>query len=57
MLALIDSDKSTMDVEKIAVHYRNWLGTPPFDIGRTTRECLGKLRGRNATASAAKQQA
>jgi len=30
MLALIESDKNTMDVEKIASHYRNWLGTPPL---------------------------
>ena len=31
-----DAGKATMDCDKIAAMYKNWVGSEPFDIGITT---------------------
>ena len=40
----IDSPElPTINQDKIAEQYSNWMKSPPFDIGRTTRNALGAL--------------
>jgi len=41
MNAIVESKGLNEDC--IAKQYRNWMGSPPFDIGYTTRNSLGAL--------------
>lgn len=35
--------KGSLDINKIAVRYRDWILSPPFDIGMATSGALGPL--------------
>ena len=41
---LKSENKVTCSIESIASSYKDWVSSPPFDIGNTTRGTIGKLR-------------
>jgi hypothetical protein len=58
MQGLVDNEEnvangSPIDFNKIAVRYRDWITSPPFDIGMTTKNGLTCLQ-RNLSANKAR---
>ena len=57
MHALLESEEDikngTFDADKIAHHYRKWVGSGPFDIGQATSAALSALTREDTWASAA----
>jgi len=44
-------DPSSLNLDNIALYYKHWINSPPFDIGATTRNALGVLKNTNSPSA------
>ena len=41
---IIENDSNVLDTNSIALFYRKWIKSNPFDVGRTTENALDPLK-------------
>lgn len=44
-------DTTRLNLDNVAMYYKNWIDSRPFDIGNTTRNALGGLYGTNSPSA------